>query len=141
MNSIQLIGRLTADIDLKVTQSGLSVCKFNLAVDRPRVKDTTDFITCVAWRNTAEFMSRYFKKGNKVALTGILTTHKWQDDDGKTRVAYEVIVENVEFCESKPQTSMEEKGAEEKTAGSTPQEIMTNYYAGLSNSDSDDLPF
>ena len=101
MNSIQLIGRLTADVELKQTTSGISVCQFNLAVDRPRVKDTTDFIPCVAWRNTAEFICKYFRKGNKIALNGVLTTRKWQDQNGNNRVAYEVLAENVEFCESK----------------------------------------
>ena len=101
MNSIQLIGRLTADVELKQTPGGVSVCQFNLAVDRPRVKDTTDFIPCVAWRNTAEFICKYFRKGNKIALNGVLTTRKWQDQNGNNRVAYEVLAENVEFCESK----------------------------------------
>ena len=76
MNSIQLIGRLTADVELKQTQSGVSVCQFNIAVDRPKVRDTTDFIPCVAWRNTAEFICKYFRKGNKIALNGVLTTRK-----------------------------------------------------------------
>ena len=101
MNNINLIGRITADVELKQTQNGVSVCQFTLAVDRPKVKDTTDFITCVAWRNTAEFITRYFRKGNKIALTGVLTTRKWQDKDGNNRVAYEVLADSVEFCESK----------------------------------------
>lgn len=101
MNNINLIGRLTTDVELKQTPNGVSVCQFTLAVDRPRVKDTTDFIPCVAWRNTAEFITRYFRKGNKIALTGVLTTRKWQDKDGNNRVSYEVVADNVEFCESK----------------------------------------
>lgn len=107
MNNIALIGRLTADVELKQTQNGVSVCQFTLAVDRPMVKDTTDFIPCVAWRNTAEFISKYFKKGNRMALTGVLTTRKWQDKDGNNRVSYEVVVSNVEFCERKSETNAE----------------------------------
>ena len=125
MNNINLIGRLTADVELKQTTSGLSVCQFTLAVDRPKVKDTTDFINCVAWRNTAEFISKYFKKGNKMALNGVLTTRKWQDKDGNNRVAYEVVVDNVEFCESKNET---------KTATSTPNFEQINV-------EEDGLPF
>ena len=132
MNSIQLIGRLTADIELRQTTSGVSVCKFTLAVDRPRVKDMTDFITCVAWRNTAEFMHRYLKKGSKIALNGVLTMRKWDDNEGNSRISYEVVADSVEFCESKP-TSVAE--AENDAA----RERMTA--PAPSAYDSDDLPF
>ena len=101
MNNISLIGRLTADVELKQTQSGLSVCSFTLAVARPNVKDTTDFINCVAWRQTAEFISRYFKKGNLLALTGVLTSRQYEDAKGNKRTAFEVVVDRAEFCESK----------------------------------------
>lgn len=131
MNSIQLIGRLTADVELKQTQSGISVCQFNLAVDRPRVKDTTDFIPCVAWRNTAEFICKYFKKGNKIALNGVLTSRKWEDKDGNNRTAYEVLAESVEFCESKSASVAE---AENEAA----RERMT---APAPAYDDSDLPF
>ena len=101
MNVISLIGRLTSDVELKQTQSGLSVCSFTVAVDRPKVKDTTDFIPCVAWRNTAEFVTKYFSKGNRIALSGVLTSRKYQDQNGANRTAFEVVVDNVEFVESK----------------------------------------
>lgn len=132
MNSIQLIGRLTADVELKQTPSGVSVCQFNLAVDRPRVKDTTDFIPCVAWRNTAEFICKYFGKGNKIALNGVLTTRKWQDQQGNNRVAYEVLAESVEFCESKPSSVAEaENEAARKRMTAPPASVY----------DDSDLPF
>lgn len=130
MNSIQLMGRLTSDVELKQTPSGVPVCTFSLAVDRPKVKDTTDFIPIVAWRNTAEFISRYFRKGNKIALTGVLTTRKWQDKDRNNRIAIEVVVDTAEFCESKQNNA-------EKTAPSyTPP---TADFESIS--DSDELPF
>lgn len=132
MNSIQLIGRLTADVELRQTQSGVSVCQFNLAVDRPKVKDTTDFIPCVAWRGTAEFICKYFGKGNKIALNGVLTTRKWQDQNGNNRVAYEVLAESVEFCESK-QNNAEQSGAEQYNEPTEPTKL-TAY-------DDSDLPF
>lgn len=105
MNSINLIGRLTADVELKTTQSGISVCSFSIAVDRPNVKDTTDFINCVAWRSTAEFISKYFRKGNRIAVTGILTSRTYQDQNGKNRTAFEVVIDRAEFCESKQDAS------------------------------------
>lgn len=133
MNSIALIGRLTADVELKTTQSGVSVCQFTLAVDRPKVKDTTDFIPCVAWRNTAEFISKYFKKGNRIALTGVLTARKWQDNNGNNRVSYEVVADNVEFCESKSESKQEPKSEPKFT---TP--VQPNF---VEISADDDLPF
>lgn len=101
MNSICLTGRLSADVELKQTQSGVSVCSFTLAVNRPNVKDTTDWINCVAWRGTAEFITRYFRKGNMIAITGVLTSRKYQDNNGNNRTAFEVVVDRAEFCESK----------------------------------------
>ena len=101
MNNICLIGRVTADIELKQTQSGVPVCSFTLAVDRPNVKDTTDFIPCVAWRHTAEFVSRYFTKGQKVAVSGCLTTRTYEVGNGNKRTAYEVVCDRCEFCDSK----------------------------------------
>lgn len=83
MNSICLTGRLTDDVELKQTPSGVSVCSFTLAVKRPNVKDTTDFINCVAWRGTAEFISRYFGKGNKIEVNGVLTSRKYEDKNKK----------------------------------------------------------
>lgn len=131
MNSIQLIGRLTADVELKQTTSGISVCQFNLAVDRPRVKDTTDFIPCVAWRGTAEFICKYFKKGNKIALNGVLTSRKWEDNEGNKRTVYEVLADNVEFCESK-QTNTEENA---------PQYDEPKSFDFTKTYETDDLPF
>lgn len=101
MNCICLMGRLSADVELKQTQSGVSVCSFTLAVNRPNVKDTTDWINCVAWRGTAEFITRYFRKGNMIAITGVLTSRKYQDNNGNKRTAFEVVVDRAEFCESK----------------------------------------
>lgn len=107
MNTIALTGRLTSDVDLKQTPNGVSVCSFTLAVDRPGVKDTTDFINLVAWRNTAEFICKYFGKGQKMAVTGMLTSRKFQDKNGKNHVAFEVVVDRAEFCESKKTKSNE----------------------------------
>ena len=105
MNAICLMGRLTGDPELKTTQSGVSVTSFSVAVDRAyRSKDQerqTDVINCVAWRNTAEFISRYFRKGQRIALQGSLQSRKYTANDGSQRTVYEVVVDNAFFCESK----------------------------------------
>lgn len=115
MNNICLMGRLSADVELKQTQSGVSVCSFTLAVNRPNVKDTTDWINCVAWRGTAEFITRYFRKGNMIAITGVLTSRKYQDNNGNNRTAFEVVVDRAEFCESKGNDTTAPKFAEQPT--------------------------
>ena len=93
MNSINMLGRLTAKPELKQTTSGTSVCSFTLAVSRPHVKDTTDFIPCVAWRQSAEFLSNYGDKGDLVSLSGSLQTRKYEDKAGQSRTAYEVVAD------------------------------------------------
>jgi single-strand DNA-binding protein len=101
MNSINLVGRLVQDPELKQTNSGKSVCSFTLAVSRPRVKDTTDFINVVAWNQSAEYLANYGRKGNLVAVTGVLTSRKYDDKDGNHRTAFEVVCDLVSICESR----------------------------------------
>ena len=108
MNTVCLMGRLTADPELRYTQTQVPVTSFTLAVDRayqPKGQERqTDFISIVAWRNTAEFVCRYFHKGNRLALQGSLQARQYTDRDGNKRTAYEVVVDNAEFCESKSAT-------------------------------------
>ena len=105
LNSVQLIGRFTRDPELRTTQSGVSTCSFTIAVDRNFVRQgeerKADFINCVAWRQTAEFISRYFKKGNLIALEGSIQTRTWDDTEGKRHYVTEVIVDRTHFVESK----------------------------------------
>ena len=108
MNSVQIIGRLTADPELKQTQSGISCCRFTVAVNRKfKNKDTdqydADFISCVAWKQTAEFITRYFSKGKMIALEGMLRTGSYQDRNHAdvTHYTTDVFVNNVEFCGDK----------------------------------------
>ena len=100
-NNITLTGRLTDYPELKTTPNGISVCSFTLAVKRPRTKDTTDFIPCQVWRQGAEYLSKYGTKGNMVAVTGSLTTRKWQDQNGNNRISYDVTCDTVELLESR----------------------------------------
>lgn len=114
MNNISLIGRLTAEVELKKTPSDVPVCSFCIAVKRPNVKDKTDFINCVAWRNTAEFISKYFGKGKMIAITGILTSRSYDDKNGNKHTVFEVVAENVEFCGDKNNETAAQKNAMEE---------------------------
>ena len=101
MNKVILTGYIASDIELKTTNQGTSVTSFRLAVKRPKTKnDTTDFLTIVAWRGTAEFISKYFHKGSGIEVCGIVTTRKWQDKDGNNRYATEIVAEGVDFGEA-----------------------------------------
>lgn len=100
MNTITITGRITTDPEMKHTQSGVSVCTYNLAVKRPKVKDVTDFLPVVSWRQGAEYICKYAHKGDIIAVTGTLTTRKWQDKDGNNRISYEVVTDTVEIISS-----------------------------------------
>lgn len=110
MNVVVLTGRLTNDIELKTTQSGVSVCKFCLAVDK-RVKSGEDkqanFINATAWRHSAEFLAKHFKKGDGVTILGEIETSQYTDKDGNKRTSFEVLVNNAEFPISKKSNSGE----------------------------------
>ena len=101
MNNIQLLGRITKDLEQKMTTSGKSVCSFDIAVTRKFDKEITDFIPCVAWNKTCETMCKFVKKGQLIAIDGSLYTRKYEDKNGNNRTAYEVNVNNFYFAESK----------------------------------------
>lgn len=117
MNIVTLMGRLTAEPELKTTSSGLNYCRFTVAVDRPYNKDKerqTDFISCIAWRTTAEFICKYFSKGNKIALNGSIQTGSYEKDGQKVYTT-DVIADKVYFCESKqsPQAQQAQQAQQE----------------------------
>lgn len=102
MNKVILIGRLTADPEVRQTQSGENVSSFSIAVNREFSKERkTDFINCVAWGNTCDFLSKFFHKGSMIAIVGRLETRSWEDKQGNKRFATEVKVEQIEFASSK----------------------------------------
>lgn len=110
LNHIVIMGRLTRDPELRRTGSGLAVANFTVAVDRDwPSKDTgekeTDFINCVAWRQTGEFVSKYFTKGSMIVVSGRLQIRKWTDDNGNNRTTAEIVADNVYFGESKRNSS------------------------------------
>lgn len=110
-NKVIIGGRITSDPELKTTQSGTTVTTFSVAVNRRMGKDheqKTDFINCTAWRTTAEFISRYFKKGSSICVVGSLQQRSWEDKDGNKRYATEVVVDEAHFVDSKNEaTSVE----------------------------------
>lgn len=102
MNKVILIGRLTADPEVRQTQSGENVSSFSIAVDRRFSKERkADFINCVAWGKACDFLNKFFRKGNRLAVIGRLETHSWEDKQGNKRYSTEVTVEEIEFVESK----------------------------------------
>lgn len=130
MNKVSLIGRLTKDIEVRYTQTNNTmVAQFTLAVNRRFAKEReqqADFINIVAWSKTAEFCSKYFKKGQQIGLIGRIQTRIWEDENGQKRYVTEVVAEEVYFADGKK---------EEETMLS-PEQVW-----GIDNNSKDDLPF
>lgn len=104
LNSITIHGRLTSAPEIKQTQSGVSVCNFNVAVDRSYTKGEdkiTDFFTVVCWRGLADMVSKHFTKGKEILVKGAMQSRKWQDNDGNNRISWEIQADTVDFCGNK----------------------------------------
>lgn len=152
MNTITITGRLTAEPELHKTQNGVSVCSFALAVKRPRVKDTVDFINCVVWRQGAEFLTGYGHKGDLIGVVGSLQTRNYEDKEGRKRVSYDVYCDLVEILHSRngqqatraPQSAPSNGGynANQNSNGGVYGEMSgyTDAYAVMQEVD-EDLPF
>lgn len=141
-NLVVLTGRLTADPELKTTQSGISVTSFSIAVDRRyRAGEArqTDFINIVAWRQSAEFVAKYFKKGNMIGIEGSIQTRKYTDKNGNNRTAFEVVANNVQFVESKRDSDSVPSNEAAPVASFT--NAGANDFADLGDVSDDDLPF
>ncbi len=108
LNCAVLMGRLVADPELRTTPNGISVTTFRIAVDRSYVRQgeerQADFIDIVAWRQTADFVTRYFRKGSMIAVQGSIQTRSYEDKMGNKRTAVEVVADNVSFCGSKAES-------------------------------------
>lgn len=112
LNMCAISGRLTKDVEVRKTSNDVSVASFTVAVDRDYSKDgkkETDFINCVAWRNTAEFVSKYFSKGSMIIVEGKIQTRQYDDKDGNKRTAVEINVDQVNFAGSKSESSNTEQ--------------------------------
>ncbi|MBQ7958023.1 MAG: single-stranded DNA-binding protein [Clostridia bacterium] len=146
LNNVVLMGRLTADPELRQTSTGIEVTSFSIAIDRGYVRQgeerQTDFINCVAWRQTAKFISSYFRKGQMIAVTGSIQTRNYEDKNGNKRVATDVVVATASFCGSKSET-----GAASAPANANPYSAPATSYSTAVASDfeelqgDDDLPF
>lgn len=128
MNSVQLIGRMGKDPELKYTTSNTPVITFSLAVDRRKTEDgkkEADWITCVAWNTTAELISKYTSKGDQIGVNGRITTRSWEDNDGKKRNSTEVLVSEITLIGNKekkaePKKEIPEPGYYDPTEDETP---------------------
>lgn len=142
-NKVILVGNLTADPELKQTQSGISVTSFTVAVSRPFAarnggegQPQADFINVVAWRNTAEFVTKYFTKGRSILICGRLQTRTWTDQNGQKRYATEVVADEAQFVDKKPEGAGPNAGAAPAPYGASPKDV-----AFEEMSTDDDLPF
>ena len=150
LNVAVLMGRLVADPDLRTTPSGVSVTSFRLAVDRKFARQgeerQADFIDIVAWRQTADFVTRYFRKGSMIAVQGSIQTRNYEDKQGNKRTAVEVVADNVSFCGSKSENNT--NGSPNRSMDIQPPGNDTQSYTSSNNQDfeaiddeDDDLPF
>lgn len=131
LNKVILGGRLTGDVELKQTPQGVSVCSFSLAVNRKGKDAQTDFINCVAWRGTAEIISKYFSKGSSICVTGSIQVRSWKDQQGNNRYATEVNVEEAYFVDSKNEGQASNQPAFQPQAAPNFEEVAVD----------DDVPF
>ncbi len=149
LNKAVLMGRLTADPELRRTQNNTAVTSFTLAVNRSYTKQgeqpQTDFIDCVAWSGTAEFVSKWFTKGMQVAVSGRIQSRTWEDKQGQKRKSVEVVVEDAYFADSKREPSQSQGGGaprRQDTFAPAPFDISAggNEFSEL-DMDDGDLPF
>lgn len=133
-NEVILGGRLTADPELKTTQSGLAVTTFTIAINRRGAKDgaeqKADFIVCTAWRQTAELITKFFRKGSCICVTGALQSRSWNDKDGQKRFATEVLVDSVHFVDSKAESSAQDAFNAHQTYTSVYEGVATRPNVG-----------
>lgn len=143
MNSVNMVGRLCADPELRRTGNGLAVCSYSLAVKRPMVKDVTDFFEIVSWRQSAEYLAQYGHKGDIVAVSGNLQPREWTDKNGAKHKVYEVVTSTVELI---PRTKAGEGSAKSQYGSAAPEGWSQGYggngqdYAPISGDDAK-LPF
>ena len=157
LNTVSLMGRLTADPELRYTGSNIPVTGFTLAVERDfksgNGEKQTDFINIVAWRNTAEFVSKWFRKGQLMAVTGSIQTRKYQDRDGNNRTAVEVVAEHAYFAEGKRDTEGRQADNQQAPPAQPAGRSVSDYAPAWANAgqqsfsdlpdipEDDDLPF
>ena len=143
-NKVFIMGNISNEVELKQTQSGTSVCSFNVAVNRyakdPR-EAKTDFFTVVAWQAKAEFVSRYFKKGQAIVVCGRLENREWQDKNGNKRISTEIIAEEISFAGGKESSTEAKNGAPAQPYMPTAYSTQNSQNFEAIASDDDPLPF
>lgn len=143
LNKVILGGRLTSAVELKQTPNGVMVCSFSIAVNRKQSKDkeqVADFINCVAWRERAEFISKYFTKGSSICIVGQIQTRTWTDNSGNKRYATEVVVDETFFVDSKSDNAGQQTTAQNNYMPSTYAEPTAAPQFEVIEND-DELPF
>ena len=110
MNNVTLVGRLTKDPEVKTTQTDKSTCTFSIAVDRPSKEKTADFISCVAWEKNAELIGKYLTKGSRIGIIGAIQSRSWEGTDGKRIYVTEVLVNRIEFIDTKKDKAAKKTG-------------------------------
>ena len=141
-NKVILIGNLTSDLELKQTQNGISVTSFSIAVGRRKVKDQepqTDFINCVAWRSTAEFICKYFQKGKSILIVGSLQTRTWEDQNGQKRYVTEVVADEAQFVEKKSESAGMQSPSQSANSSNSPYSVQSVGFEEMTSDE--DLPF
>ena len=146
LNCAVIMGRLVADPELRTTPNGISVTSFCVAVDRSFVKAgeerKADFINVVAWRQTADFVTRYFHKGSMIAVQGSIQTRSYEDKNGNKRTAVEIVADNVSFCGSKSEQGGDNRYEAQQPAAPSYQSGDSGSFSVLpSNDDNDGMPF
>lgn len=142
LNHIVVMGRFTRDPELRRTNSGIAVASFTLAVDRDysgKEEKETDFIECVAWRQTGEFVSKYFTKGRMAVVSGRLQIRKWTDKDGNKRSTAEIVADNVYFGDSKKDDSQNNYQPSNRFVGSNETKPAQDF--AMLDDDDPQLPF
>ena len=145
LNCAVIMGRLTADPELRTTASGIAVTSFSVAVDRSFVRAgeerQTDFINVVAWRQTAEFVTRFFRKGSMIAVQGSIQTRNYEDKNGNKRTAFEIVADNVSFCGSKAESGTGARNDMSASTQSAPAFMSGNMGDFSDIQEDDELPF
>ena len=135
MNSISITGRICHTLEMRTTTTGKNVMNIDLAVKRPFSKDTTDFFSVILWEQKADFIGRYAKKGDMVAVSGMMTTRKYEDANGNKRTAFEIVANDVDLMSAKADNN-------DATAGETPAPMgVAGNDVEFEEFDDEELPF
>lgn len=130
-NKVIMGGRLTGDPELKVTPAGINVASFSIAVNRMGAGDKTDFFNVQAWRNTAEFVTKYFRKGSSILIVGKIQNREWMDKNGQKRYATDIIADEASFVDSRSESGQNQQPA---------QDYMANQYQQLGQANNQAAP-